>query len=359
MRTAPDPRSTTPTTQVNRRPAVAGGVRAEETPFRVSHIAVAWRGADARVRLRMPQGWTRWHALGRCGGARDGQPADAPDSVLLSVAGAEGYEVLVDPASTVEVTELNTVGSANAAAAPADGLPLPDGSALAVPYLSRAAWEADETLRFTNGTETWPAEYFPVQTLTVHHTAGANDDPDPAATIRAIYFFQAITQGWGDVGYNLFIDEAGRVYEGRWSGTDGVPGFGGAAGREVVTGGHVETFNSGNVGVCLLGDFTSRNPTAAARATLTMVLAGLARSCGLDPTATVTYVNPNTGNARTVQTISGHRDWAATQCPGNLFYPHLPEIRGAVAAGTPSFAVVSHKPRPSGVVPIPRKPSPF
>ena len=34
--------------------------------------------------------------------------------------------------------------------------------------LSRTDWGADETLRYTaDGTEIWPPEYYPVQTLTV------------------------------------------------------------------------------------------------------------------------------------------------------------------------------------------------
>jgi hypothetical protein len=44
------------------------------------------------------------------------------------------------------------------------------------------------------------------------------------------------------------------------------------------------------------------------------------------------YVNPISGVTATVSTISGHRDWAATQCPGNLFYPQLPRVRTDLAA---------------------------
>src|SRR5204863_5085771 len=179
-----------------------------------------------------------------------------------------------------------------------------------VRFLSRAAWGADESLRFAaDGTETWPPEFFPVQTLTVHHTAGANKDPDPAATVRAIYFFDAITQGWGDLGYHLLIDEAGTVYEGRWSGTDAVPVFGptlGVDGRpQMVNGAHVLSFNAGNVGVVLLGDFTNQVPTAAARRSLTAVLALLAVAAGLDPEGVTNYVNPVNGLTNTVSTISG------------------------------------------------------
>jgi hypothetical protein len=360
-----DPRSTTPTTRVNRRPVAVGGLRADETPFQPSHLAVSWRGSDAKVRLRMPQGWTRWHLLGHCDGARDTDPVNASSSVLLGVAGATGYEVSADPAATIEVTELDTARPAtgNEAAAVASAMPLPDGTTVAVPYLSRAAWGADEGLRMRNGTEYWPAEYQPVQTLTVHHTAGINDDPDPAATVRAIYYYQAITRDWGDIGYNLLIDEAGRVYEGRWSGDDAVPAFPGTV-RWSVVGGHVQSFNAGNIGVCLLGNFTSRTPTNAARQSLIGVLAGLAGACRLDVLATVDYLNPTIGTTARVNMISGHRDWAATSCPGDMFYPQLASIRTAVKAivppppPPPPIEVGLRRIRPDGVPPVPRKPRP-
>jgi hypothetical protein len=201
-----------------------------------------------------------------------------------------------------------------------------------VRYLSRAGWGADESLRFApDGTEVWPPEFFPVQTLTVHHTAGINDDPDPAATVRAIYFFHCVTQGFGDVGYHLLIDESGTVYEGRWSGTDAVPVFGPELGSDhrplMVNAGHALGFNAGNIGVALLGDFTSQLPKRAARRSLTLVLALLAAVERLNPTGMTDYVNPISGATATVNTIAGHRDWNPTECPGNTFYPQLPSLR--------------------------------
>jgi hypothetical protein len=35
---------------------------------------------------------------------------------------------------------------------------------------------------------------------------------------------------------------------------------------------------------------------------------------------------------RDVDAIAGHRDWLATECPGNAFHPTLPELRREVAA---------------------------
>src|SRR5207247_276288 len=137
--------------------------------------------------------------------------------------------------------------------------------------------------------------------------------------------------GWGDIGYHLLVDEAGTVYEGRWSGTDPVPAFAGTPGPDgrpqLVTAGHAFTFNPGNVGIALLGDLTGQPPTAAARRSLTLVLAALCAVTGTDPAGTVDYVNPVNGNTRTVDAISGHRDWNPTECPGNTFYPQLPSVR--------------------------------
>ena len=53
--------------------------------------------------------------------------------------------------------------------------------------VSRAQWGADESYRFdSSGKEVWPPAFSPTQKLIVHHTAGQNDDPNPASTVRAI-----------------------------------------------------------------------------------------------------------------------------------------------------------------------------
>jgi hypothetical protein len=99
----------------------------------------------------------------------------------------------------------------------------------------------------------------------------------------------------------------------------------------LVVAGHVGGYNTGNLGVCLLGNLTNQGPTPAARSALVAVLASLARVCAIDPESVVNYLGP-TGATRTVLGISGHRDWAATECPGNSFYPQLPTLRSEVVA---------------------------
>jgi hypothetical protein len=257
---------------------------------------------------------------------------------VLLASDTVAYQVGVSGRGTVRVTEMNTVdGPAVAtAAAVQTSLRLPDGQRIAVPYLTRAAWGANESLRFKSGVEFWPAEFVPVQTLTVHHTA-TGVDPDPAATVRAIYYNQAISKDWGDIGYNLMIDSAGRVYEARYSGGDAFGVFSdvpGADGRpQMVTGGHVLHYNMGNIGVCLLGDFMTKTPSAAALLSLQRVLTGLARACRLNAGGTTNFSNTVDGvtYSKTVRTISGHRNWAATDCPGDAFYPQLAAIRSQVA----------------------------
>ncbi|GAA3884053.1 hypothetical protein GCM10023084_41180 [Streptomyces lacrimifluminis] len=224
------------------------------------------------------------------------------------------------------LTALGAGAALSTVSRPASAAPAAS-TAASYTLLSRADWGADETLRFAAGTERWPSEYYPVQTLTVHHTADGSTDPDPAAVVRAIYRTNAAA--YGDMGYNYLIDAGGLVYEGRWSGTDGTPAHD-ASGR-MVTGAHVQGFNSGNIGIALLGTLTTTPASTAARTALDRLLADLAGRHSLAPLGKVVYVNPVSGVSRPAPVIGGHRHWAATDCPGTL-YTAMPSIRDEVAA---------------------------
>ena len=347
-----------PETLADRRPVGVGPV---EPGFPIDHVGVLWetRGAAAEhsdreseehgaVRFRVDGAWTAWHPLTEDGAHAEGQWASA----LVPAGDAEAYQVRGIPAGAVapRAVALNTT----------DG-PLvevgrrPAGGAWAVDNcVSRGEWKADESLRFDGqGNEIWPTEFFPVQTMTVHHTATGNGDPDPAATVRAIYRYHAVDRAWGDIGYHYLIDEQGRVYEGRWSGTASLPCSGGADGSDfahdaadgLVTAGHTGGYNSGNMGAALLGDFTTHRkngaqPAGPAVDALESLLAEFASRHRLDPHAVVDYVNPADPTAtKTVGMISGHRDWTSTECPGERLYAQLPAIRDAVAAQVAALAV--------------------
>jgi N-acetylmuramoyl-L-alanine amidase len=313
----------------------------------VTHVGLVYTGTAAALRVRTSAGWGEWRQAPSCAGGSDANAGKPVGSGLFAASGALAYEVQVAGGGTADVVELNTVdGPPRAIAAPAGPLPLPPtvsgGAAkqFRLPrYLSRPCWGADESWRLNeDGTVDTPPTFWPVQTLTVHHTGFDDDQPDPKATIRAIYYNQAVVMDWGDVGYQLFIDADGNVYEGTYSDPDPIPVYGpdlGADGRPLmVNGAHVGGFNAGNIGVVLLGDFTARKPTKKARRSLTLVLALLAEAGRLDPVGTTNYVNPISGVQATIDTIAGHRDWhfanpnaGATLCPGDTFYPDLPAIR--------------------------------
>jgi hypothetical protein len=323
--------ATVPQTLSAPRGPVPSGV-AVTPEIAVTHLSVA--GA-ASVRVRTADGWLPWRALSGCPGGPD-VPSTAPHTLIPAV-GALSYQVR---GGAVSVVELNTVdGPARAVAAPVTRLPgaLPAG--LCPRYLSRAAWGADETYRNNpDGTLDTPPAYYKVQTLTVHHSGEDVAVTDPVAHIRGIYYNQAVTQDWGDIGYQLLIDATGRVYEGTYSDADRFPVFGPEPGADglpmMVNGSHVGGFNAGNVGVCMLGNFMQAPPTPAALRSLKVVLTLLAATTGLDPRGTTDYVNPVSGAKATVATISGHQDWhranpaaGATLCPGDHLSALLPDIR--------------------------------
>lgn len=333
-----------------------GRERTFSLPIAASHVALHWRGeASARLTVAFsPDGVTFGPAVdvdrdevgeGRGNGETYG-------NVLLAD-GARFVRVTSDrplPRLSVLAMDSRGLNATSVAIAPVAA------AAVTQPAVtSRAGWGADETLRFdAQGREKWTPVFQPVQKLIVHHTATANNDPDPASTVRAIYYYDAITQGWGDMGYNFLIDEAGRIYEGRYTrvyASGETPTEQDTSGRG-VTGAHAVNYNSGTVGIALLGTLTNRDATPAARDSLARLLAWIAGNHGLDPHGSALYVNPVSGLQATFANIAGHRDVAATECPGGSFYATLPTLRNTVAA------LIAGSPTPSPTqVPTPT-PSP-
>ena len=63
--------------------------------------------------------------------------------------------------------------------------------------VSRNGWEADESLM------TWTPEYEAVTHNIIHHTDTPNTDTDWKARIRSIYYYHAVTRGWGDMAVTM------------------------------------------------------------------------------------------------------------------------------------------------------------
>jgi len=118
------------------------------------------------------------------------------------------------------------------------------------PIVSREAWGGDELLRRNQ-----PLYSSAVRLVIVHHTATPNDytPAQAAAIVRGIDVYHVKANGWNDIGYNFLIDRFGNVYEGRYGGIT----------RNVI-GAHALGFNSGSVGIALIGNFMTAKPTSAA-----------------------------------------------------------------------------------------------
>ena len=317
-------------------------VRTVVLPRAVTNVAVHWRGGpSARVRVALSRdghrfGRSRPVLLDEVGeGTRGGETYGA----VMAAHGSWVVRIWSDrPLRRVTVVGfLDRVPSRSWVALPfSTAAAMTSSAGVAQPaVIPRSGWGADESLRFdSTGKEIWPPAFYPVQKVIVHHTATQNNDPDPAATIRAIYQYHAVTQGWGDIGYNFLIDEAGRIYEGRYSRQYalGESPTGEDLNGNGVTAAHTQGYNSGTVGIALLGTLTNQDATPAARSALEHLIAWIDDSHAIDPQASTLYTNPVSGTQATFPNIAGHRDLAATECPGGVFYATLPTIRFDVAA---------------------------
>ncbi|WP_235193000.1 peptidoglycan recognition protein family protein [Streptomyces viridochromogenes] len=315
---------TTPEKFPATRTEAATGTGTATTAFAASYVALRWSGTRDGAGIRFSDGDAApgtWQ-----------QPAagcatvDGGGTALVAAGNATAYQLKTPAgASGVHSLAIDTTDGPNRTFK----VPSEPTRVRGVRYLARPAWGADESKRYKDGQVNSPEKYYALQTITVHHTATPNDDPDPAATIRGIYEYHAVSLDWGDIGYHFLIDEAGNVYEGRYSGDDGIPAFN--PDGDLVTAFHTAGFNSGNLGIALLGTLTDQGPTDAAKASLIRLIKVISRFKGLDPAGRTTFVNPVNGVTKDVDTVSGHRDWLETECPGQTMYDLLAEVRTAAA----------------------------
>jgi hypothetical protein len=324
-----------------------------DPPFPIDFVGISWTaGEEPDIRFRTGGRWTTWRVA-----HHDEIPTDhgATFSRLIDAGDADAYQVRGHNRGARAVAINTTDGPRT----PVWSWGQAQAAHITQPaVVTRALWGADESYRFrADGSEKSPPVFFPTQKLIVHHTVTSNADPDPAATVRAIYRYHAIDRGWGDIGYNFLVDANGQIYKGRYSGPPGTTTADTTTGEDAagngVRGAHTGGWNSGTMGIAVLGTFTSTPIPTAARSALIEHLAWEAERHGLDPLATTTFVNPSDGSRKTVANISGHRDWRPTECPGGALYADLPAIRQETAArigagGTP-LVVDNRPPRISGV----------
>lgn len=123
-------------------------------------------------------------------------------------------------------------------------------------------------------------------TIVVHYTATYTDKPVTVATIRQWH----LARGWKDIGYHWVIYPDGSIHKGR---------------DESVVGAHVANQNTGKIGVCYVGGLIpggdghghdTRTPKQHA--------------------SMITLIREIMQRHPTIKRVVGHRDLAATECPG-------------------------------------------
>ena len=299
-------------------------------------VGFEWEGVTeggVEVRARKDGRWSDWTAL-------EGDPFEGPDPGSREYRGTTtaGPLWIGDDVRQVEVRvtegelrglKLHALDSeepkARKGAEPAGAAPAQPG------IVSRTSWGADESWRRVGTGCNGSPEYAPsVRFSVVHHTVNSNSysAADSPALMRAVYHFHTHTNKWCDIGYNFVVDRFGTIFEGRFGGI-----------TRPVIGAHALGFNTGSTGVALLGTFSSSAVPAPMYSSLRSLLAWKLSLHNVDPRARVS------AGGRTISTVSGHRDLNSTECPGQIPYNLLPQLRNELAGliGLSTYTLVSAK----------------
>jgi N-acetylmuramoyl-L-alanine amidase len=186
------------------------------------------------------------------------------------------------------------------------------------PTVPQTEWRAGLTPPRTAPTAT------PVRFVIVHHEAGSNNPVNFTQTVRNIYLLHTQTNGWADIGYNFVVAQNGTIFDGR----DGQ----GRLDGDNVLGAHFCGKNSNTMGICLLGNYMTAEPSSAALASLARVISWkLAKENLTNPFGRGIHL-PGSAEQSTLNVVSGHRDGCATDCPGDNVYRRLAEIRQSTLA---------------------------
>jgi N-acetylmuramoyl-L-alanine amidase len=306
-------------------PLHGGRTLASTSPERFDMVGLHWRGpGSVEFRARSLAGkWSAWHPAapeaedlpdGPPGPWRIGNPfwTSASDRIAYRLHGRvdrlRAY-FIQSAEERIPLRRMSMTGSP--------------------PIVSRLAWGANESIRRTG-----PAYASAVRFALVHHTAGSNSytASQSAAIVRGIQVYHVKGNGWNDIGYNFLVDKYGQVFEGRYGGVD----------RNVI-GAHAAGFNTGSVGVAVLGTYGSAAPPAKARDALAGLLAWRLDVAHVDPLSTLTWASG--GNERfpagtpvPLRAVGGHRDTGSTSCPGSALYAQLGAIaQKAAATGLPKL----------------------
>jgi hypothetical protein len=297
---------------------------ASAAPGTFDLVGLHWRGpGSVEFRTRSASGrWSAWQAAAA-------ESEDVPDADSTESRAARGWRLgnpyWVGSSDAIRYRLHGRVSRLRAyfVDSPSDGLPPRRLSIAGSPsIIPRPSWGADEKIR-----KGAPSYATSIGFAVVHHTAGSNKytASQSAAIVRGIEAYHVKGNGWNDIGYNFLVDRYGQVFEGRFGGVE-----------KNVIGAHAEGFNTGSVGVAVIGTYSDAAPPAAAQTALANLLAWRLDIAHVDSLGTVTWAsggNPRfpAGTPVFLRAISGHRDTGFTTCPGNALYARLRAIATQVS----------------------------
>jgi peptidoglycan hydrolase-like protein with peptidoglycan-binding domain len=161
----------------------------------------------------------------------------------------------------------------------------------------------------------WAEETRP-QYIIIHHTATPNPPNDLSqGTLAGAKEFARSVQsahmngfGWDDAGHNFLNTNGGFLLEGRQGSLEAIK-----RGRSVRSAHAGTTKGNESPGIENEGTFITYQMKAQQWNSLVELCASICSSCNIDP-----------------NNIKGHRDFIATQCPGDWLYSQLPRLRNDV-----------------------------
>ena len=298
---------------------------AAAAPSRFDLVGLHWRGpGTVEFRTRSLAGrWSSWRTAAP-------EDDDRPDAGSAEAGSQPRWQLgnpwWVGPSNGIAYRLRGRVTALRAffVRSPEVRVPLRHLSSAGSPTIvPRASWGANESIRRAG-----PSFVSALRFAVVHHTAGSNtySRAESASIVRAIQLYHVKGNGWNDIGYNALVDRFGTVFEGRYGGLD----------RNVV-GAHALGFNTGSVGVAVLGTYTDTGASQAAEDAVSGFLAWRLDIAHVDPRSTLTYISGGSnrfprGIPVFLRAVSGHRDTAFTACPGDRLYARLGAIAEATSA---------------------------
>jgi hypothetical protein len=205
------------------------------------------------------------------------------------------------------------------------------------PIHSRAEWGADERLMI------WPPQYaLTVRALAWHDQSvgGEYSETDVPRILRALFYYHAVTRGWGDLGDNVLVDRFGRLWEGRYGGLS-----------RAVIGAHASARNAGTAGIGVLGgpapvETSTQSATPAVEAAARYVAWKLSIGPAVDPRGYATL-------SPTAATGSAKTDSAGAAPPKSTSVTAAPKTTKAIPRSASGRSKPAATPTPStGTVPV-------